>query len=274
MKISWKSGETGYFTVDGVKLESRAYGPPPDASSTIVLLHEGLGSALLWGDFPEKLAQETGLGVFAYSRQGYGASDPAPLPRPLDYMTREATEVLPAVLDSLALRHGILLGHSDGASIAALYLGCTEDHRIEGLVLMAPHFFTESEGLKSIAAARKGFVDGDLRSRLAKHHKNVDNTFFGWNDAWLNPDFENWDITDSIDHIRVPVLVIQGQKDHYGSLAQVEVLDERLYSPFERVLLDGCRHSPFIEKPRETLGAVKRFVERVERLRSAEVATR
>lgn len=273
MTIDWRDGGTVRFEAGGFGLEGRMYGPAPrEAAATVVLLHEGLGSAELWRSFPADLAAATGLGVFAYSREGYGNSDPVPLPRPLDYMERHARDGLPQVLEAVAAGSVILLGHSDGASIAALYLGSGQDRRIKGLVLMAPHFFTEPAGLRSIAEARRAYEDGDLRLRLARHHRDVDNAFKGWNDAWLDPAFEAWNIADAIDYIRVPVLAIQGRDDQYGSLKQIEILEDRLYSPFEAVILDDCRHSPFRDKPQETLDAVAGFVARLVRIDAEKVA--
>jgi pimeloyl-ACP methyl ester carboxylesterase len=271
MTIEWKSGGTGSVDAGGKRLEIRMHGPSPSEATTIVLLHEGLGSAELWRDFPAKLAEATGLGVFAYSREGYGNSDPVTLPRPLDYMERHAIEVMPGILNALSPRRVILLGHSDGASIAALYLGNFQDPRVRGLVLLAPHFFTEDGGLAAIAAAKQMYETGDLRTRLAKYHRDVDNAFRGWNDAWLNPEFKNWNIEECIDYVRVPVLAIQGKQDQYGTSAQLDALESRLYSPFEAVLLDDCRHSPFIDQPVETARAIADFVARLERLETETV---
>ena len=142
----WIEGVGGDVFADGKRLEAAAFGPPPDKAPTIVMLHEGLGCLALWRDFPQKLAAATGHGVFAYSRAGYGGSDPVDLPRPLDYMSREARFSLPALLEAIGLKRGILLGHSDGASIAAIYAGEHADERIKGLILMAPHLFTEDDG--------------------------------------------------------------------------------------------------------------------------------
>src|SRR6195952_4809792 len=152
-------------------------GPAPDDAPTIVLLHEGLGSAGLWGDFPEKLAVATGAGVFAYSRVGYGASSRATLPRPIDYMHVEALEVLPKVLDAIGFRRGLLVGHSDGASIAAIYAGGVHDHRIRGLALIAPHFIVEDISVKSIAEIKTIYETTDLKAKLARWHRPVENAF-------------------------------------------------------------------------------------------------
>ena len=192
--FSWTEAAHGAVVADGKRLEAAAFGPPPGTAPTLVLLHEGLGSVALWRDFPERLAGATGFGVFVYSRAGYGRSDPVDLPRPLDYMTREARFSLPAVLGAIGFRQGVLVGHSDGASIAAIYAGEHADERVKGLVLMAPHVFTEEPGLASIAEAKRAYETGDLRARLAKYHAHVDSAFLGWNGAWLDPGFKAWTI--------------------------------------------------------------------------------
>lgn len=264
--FEWKAGEIARMEAAGKSLEAMAFGPPPGKAPTIVMLHEGLGCLALWRDFPQRLADATGFGVFAYSRAGYGDSDPVELPRPLDYMTREAMDVLPEILAGIGFEYGILLGHSDGASIAAIYTGGVEDFRIRGLVLIAPHFFTEPSGLASIAEAKLQYETGELRSRLARYHKDVDNAFRGWNDAWLDKAFEAWNIADAIDYLRIPVLVIQGADDQYGTMAQVEEIKNRCYSPVDVEIMANCKHSPHIEHPRETLDAVADFCSRLDRI--------
>jgi pimeloyl-ACP methyl ester carboxylesterase len=250
----------GHLSINGASLEYRMIGPRPDAAPTVVMLHEGLGSVTTWGDFPERLAEHTGAGVFVYARAGYGQSSPVPLPRPLDYMQREATEVLPKLLDSIGFKRGLLLGHSDGASIAASYAGSRQDHRVTGLVLIAPHFFTETAGLGEIANAKAAYQTTDLRAKLARHHANVDVAFCGWSEAWLDPKFETaFDLTDALAYIRVPILVIQGADDRYGTLAQVRVVEDECYCPVETLILPGCGHAPHREKPQQTLDAVSAF---------------
>ena len=229
------------------------------------MLHEGLGCVALWRDFPQSLAQATGFGVFAWSRAGYGQSDPVQLPRSLDYMTREAIDFLPGVLGTIGFHNGILLGHSDGASIAAIYAGNVEDRRLRGLVLMAPHFFTEPEGLQSIAEAKSAYETGDLRARLARYHRNVDNAFRGWNDAWLDPGFKSWNIAKALDNLRVPVLAIQGADDQYGTLAQIREIENRSRAPVDVEILPDCRHHPHIEQPEATMSAVAEFCARLGR---------
>ena len=255
--------DKGHLSIERASLEYRMIGLRPDKAPTIVMLHEGLGSITTWGEFPAKLAERTGAGVFVYSRAGYGKSSSITLPRPLDYMQREATDVLPALLDAIGFRRGILLGHSDGATIAAYYAGSHQDHRVRGLVLMAPHFFTEPEGLAEIRKARKAYETTDLRARLARHHADVDAAFRGWNEAWLDPEFATFDTTDALAYIRVPVLVMQGSADPYGTLAQVRVVEEECYCPVETVVLPGVGHAPHREKPDETLAAIAAFTDRI-----------
>ena len=203
---------------DGRRVETAWWGPGPDAAPSIVLLHEGLGSVSLWRDFPARVSAATGCGVFAYSRLGYGQSDPVPLPRPLTFMHDEAREVLPRVLDEAGVRRCILLGHSDGASIAAIYAGSHQDFRVRGLILLAPHFFVEASGLVEIAEAERRYRTTDLRERMARHHRDPDVAFWGWNRAWLDPAFPGvFDLQPEIAHIRVPVLIVQGEADRYGT---------------------------------------------------------
>jgi pimeloyl-ACP methyl ester carboxylesterase len=242
------------------RLETGWWGPGPEAAPTLVLLHEGLGSLGLWRDFPAQLAQATGCGVFAYSRLGYGNSDSVTLPRPLDFMRIEADEILPAVLDRIGMRRGVLFGHSDGGSIAAIYAGSRQDFRIHGLVLVAPRFFTEEAGLAAIAATRERFESGDLRPRLARHHRDVDVAFRGWAGAWLDPRFpREFDLCSDIAHIRVPILAIQGEADSYGTAEQLHVLAREAYCPVRTVFLPGVDHAPHLEATQAVLDAVRRF---------------
>ena len=270
--MEWSAAPKAPLVINGTRIEYACYGPPPGEAATIVLLHEGLGCVALWRDFPERLAQATGLGVFVYSRQGYGASDPVALPRPLDFMTREATEALPPLLDAIGFQRGILFGHSDGATIAAIYAGSVEDLRVRGLILMAPHFFTEDSGLAEIAKARDAYRTGDLKPRLAKYHADVDGAFLGWADTWLDPGFKEWNVAEAIDYLRIPVLAIQGHDDQYGTLAQVEELYTRAYSPVDLAIFDACKHAPHLEQPELTLTAVTEFVSRLERIEAEQVS--
>jgi pimeloyl-ACP methyl ester carboxylesterase len=251
------------FTHNGRHIEAAWHGPAADRAPTLVMLHEGLGCVATWKDFPRDLARRTGCGVLAYSRPGYGRSDPVALPRPPSYMHDEAAEVLPAVLDQAKIRKAVLVGHSDGASIAAIYAGGRQDFRIRGLVLMAPHFFVEDVGLRAIAASRVAYETGSLRARLARYHQNVDATFRGWNDAWLDPAFRSWRIDDHVAHIRVPILIVQGKADEYGTVAQIELAEREAYCPVEVAMLDGCGHSPHLDQQEATLDAIAAFVHRL-----------
>jgi len=273
MALDWAAGG-GTLEAGGKTLEWAGFGPAPKGDAPVVaMLHEGLGCLGLWRDFPRRVAEATGLPVFAWSRAGYGQSDPAELPRPLDYMTQEATGPLGEVLDAIGAAHFILLGHSDGATIAAEYAGRIEDFRVRGLILMAPHFFAEDDGLAEIARAGEAFRSGDLRARMEKHHRDPEATFRGWNDAWLDPGFRKWNVADVIDYLRIPVLVIQGRQDQYGTLAQMREIEERCYSPVDVLLLDDCRHSPHLDRPEETLAAVAEFAERLQRIEAAQPET-
>lgn len=254
--------DSGFLSIGQHSLEYRMIGPRPEAAPTLVLLHEGLGCVGLWGDFPDRLQAATGCGVFVYSRAGYGQSSPVTLPRPLTYMHDEARDVLPLLLDAIGFRRGLLIGHSDGASIAAIYAGTHQDHRLGGLVLIAPHFFTEDMGIAAIAEAKKAYETTDLKAKLARWHKDPDNAFKGWNGAWLDPGFRQWDITESLAYIRVPILIVQGEDDQYGTVAQIEAAERECYCPVEVSLLPGVKHSPQREAPEATLKVVSDFVAR------------
>ena len=256
--------DSGFLDIGAHALEYRFIGPRPDAAPTLVLLHEGLGCVGLWGDFPDKLAHATGCGVFAYSRAGYGQSSPVVLPRPLTYMHEEARDVVPALLDQIGFQRGLLIGHSDGASIATIYAGTHQDHRLGGLVLMAPHFFTEDMGIAAIVEARTAYETTDLKAKLARWHKDPDNAFKGWNGAWLDPEFRQWDITEQLAYIRVPILIVQGADDQYGTVAQIEAAERECYCPVEVALLPGVKHNPAREATEVTLKAVADFVARTQ----------
>jgi pimeloyl-ACP methyl ester carboxylesterase len=222
----------------------------------LVFLHEGLGSLGLWRDFPAQVAKATGLRAFIYSRAGYGKSDPAEMPRPVTYMHDEA-RLLPQILADAKISEPILVGHSDGASIAILYAG---EHKVRGLVLEAPHVFTEPMGLQSIAEAKIAYEQGDLRKKLAKHHQHVDAAFYGWNGAWLHPDFVRWNITESLPANEAPVLLIQGVNDQYGTQKQLRAIELMSGGLVETLLLNDCGHSPHRDQPEATLAGITTFI--------------
>jgi len=228
-----------------------------------VLLHEGLGCVALWRDFPAALVEATACGVFAYSRFGYGGSDPVPLPRAMSYMHDEARQVLPAVLDAAGVRRAVLIGHSDGGSIAAIHAGEVHDPRIMGVVTMAAHFVVEDMNIAAIRSVRATYQQGDLRQRLSRYHRDVDVAFYGWNDAWLDPRFRAFDITEQVARIQVPVLALQGADDPYGTKEQLRVLQRSATCPVETRLIAGARHAPHLEARQATLDAIVPFVRSV-----------
>jgi pimeloyl-ACP methyl ester carboxylesterase len=254
---------SGFLRIGTSDLEYRMIGPAPEQAPTIVMLHEGLGSAGLWGDFPDRLQAATGTGVLVYSRAGYGASTPVKLPRPLDYMHIEALEVLPDLLDAIGFRRGLLLGHSDGASIAAIYAGGVADHRVRGVAMIAPHFVVEDISVTSIAEIKQAYETSDLKSKLARWHKDVDNAFYGWNRAWLDPEFRAWDISEYLAYIRVPVAIVQGADDEYGTIRQIEIAREECYCPVDVTIIPSAGHSPHREAAEATLNAIAEFAGRI-----------
>ena len=220
----------------------------------LVFLHEGLGSVGLWRDFPARVAAATGRCVLVYSRFGHGDSDPLATPRTPRFMHEEALETLPALLDRFDLRGPVLIGHSDGASIALIHAG-TAGRPVSGLALLAPHVFVEDVSIEGIEAARQAFAETDLPARMARHHRDAEATFRAWNDAWLAPEFRSWNIEDVLGGIACPVLVVQGTQDQYGTLAQVAAIERGVRGPFRRLVLD-VGHAPHLEAPEETLAAI------------------
>ena len=253
------------ITAGGVRLECRWWGAPDRTGPTLVLLHEGLGCVRMWKDFPALLHRRTGRPVFAYSRAGYGGSDPAVLPRRVDYMHVEGREVAGAVLDAAGIGDAVLVGHSDGASIALVHAGAgggTGDaSRVRALVLLAPHVFCEDVSIESIRAAGDAYRCGGLRERLARHHGDqVDAAFFGWHDAWLRPGFRQWSIEALLPGVTVPVLLIQGDRDAYGTAAQLDAIERGVSGPVTRTWLEDCGHAPHRERAQETLEAIEAFL--------------
>jgi pimeloyl-ACP methyl ester carboxylesterase len=243
-----------FLTVRGKKIEAQQIGRP--SGPVLVFLHEGLGSLGLWRDFPQQVADATGLPAFAYSRAGYGASDPPPMPRPVTYMHDEA-DLLPEILAAAQISDPVLVGHSDGASISIIYAG--RGGKARALILEAPHVFTEEMGLQSIARAREAYERGDLRARLAKYHQDVDAAFWGWNRPWLDPEFRRWNLTEFLPRIEAPVLVIQGEQDEYGTRRQVDAIAQGA-TDVEAVMLSDCGHSPHRDQPDATLRTIAAFL--------------
>ncbi len=246
--------------IDGVDLDvSWMPAEPAGDRPPLVFLHEGLGSIAQWRSFPADLRAALGApAALVYSRAGYGRSGPATSPRPVSYMHHEADVVLPALLADFGLEAPVLVGHSDGASIALLYAGGSRP--VTGLVLLAPHVFVEPVTLAAIEAAREAFATSDLRDRLAKYHDDPESTFRGWNDVWLSPGFRTWDIRDRLAAITSPILIVQGEQDPYGTTAQLDAVAEGASAPVARALLPEVGHAPHLEAPEATLAAVTEFV--------------
>ena len=246
--------------VAGHRLETRLHPPRDAGGSWIVFLHEGLGSARQWKEFPARLAATTGCGFLAYSRWGYGGSDARPRPWPPDFLEREAGIVLPALLDAVGITAPVLFGHSDGGTIALMYAAVFPG-RVRGVIAEAAHVMLEDVGIQGITRARERFLHGDLRARLHRQHgRHVEDTVLGWTENWLRPELRNWDIRERLREVRCPVLVIQGRDDDFGTLDQVGAIAAHVGGPHEILVLDACGHIPHREMPGEVLEAAARFI--------------
>ena len=262
---------TSTVSVQGIDLEIlQIAAPAPARLPTLVFLHEGLGSVAMWRDWPAQLCQRLGCAGLVYSRQGYGRSSPTPdvrgpsreangqrmgrlLP---DYMHREAHQVLPALLSALQIDKPVLLGHSDGGTIALLH---ASRHAVAGCIVMAPHVKVEDISVRSIEAAREAYLHGPLRQRLSAYHDDVDCAFWQWNDIWLSEAFRPYDIREELAGIRDPLLAIQGEDDPYGTMAQIDDIATRV--PQTRLLkLPGCGHSPHRDQGEAVASAVESFM--------------
>jgi pimeloyl-ACP methyl ester carboxylesterase len=254
--------QPGEVEVDGKRLETLCIEPGDAAAETIVMLHEGLGSVALWKDFPQRLAARTGCRVLAYSRYGHGNSAKLAEKRPVEFMHHEGEVVLPELLDTLNVQQPILLGHSDGGSIALIFAGRYPE-RARALMLEAPHVFVEDLSLSSIAAAKLGFETTDFHDKLGRYHAHVDATFWGWNDIWLDPRFRSWNIESYLESIRCPILCVQGEQDEYGTPAQVDAIQARVPGAGV-VILPDCKHSPHRDQREATLEKMAEFVAKIQ----------
>jgi pimeloyl-ACP methyl ester carboxylesterase len=244
--------------VDGRGIEYRSILGDATARPVLVFLHEGLGSVALWRDFPDKMARRLGAPAMVYSRFGYGRSDGLPGKRTPRFMHEEALDVLPRLLDQLEIERPLLVGHSDGASIALIHAAASK-RPVHGLVCLAPHVFVEPVCVESIARIRDTYFKTDLKQRLAKHHAHVDDAFLGWADVWLEPGFLAWSIEGLIGNIAQPMLLIQGRDDAYGTLAQLDRIEARALAPTSRLVLDNCGHSPHRDQEAAVIDAVATF---------------
>jgi pimeloyl-ACP methyl ester carboxylesterase len=247
------------FFVNGHSLEVIKIQAQSSNLPTIVMLHEGLGSVAYWKDFPSKLAEHTGSGVFAYSRYGHGGSDELREPRSIYFMHHEAQVVLPEVLQQAGIKSPLLFGHSDGGSIALIYAG-TFPQSASGLILEAPHVFVEDLSVSSIAAARLFYQQTDMPQRLASYHTHADSMFWGWNNIWLDTSFRDWNIESFLNAICCPTMVLQGREDQYGTLKQVEAIRSKIPA-VSITVLENCRHAPHQDQPATTLAAVRGFLQ-------------
>ena len=249
----------GFVTAADRRLEFRWVEPIARDCPVLVFLHEGLGSIAQWKTFPDAVAAATGCGTLIYSRYGFGQSDPLVGPRDVDYLVHEALVVLPAVLAERGITDPILIGHSDGATIALLY---ASDPRwsTRAVVVEAPHVFVEDVALTGIERAREAYRNGDLRRKLGKYHRDVDAMFDGWAETWLRPEFRAWNMESRLPGVGCPVLLIQGLDDPYGSIAQVDAITRQVSGPVTVMLLPACEHAPHVECEREVREAIVRFV--------------
>jgi pimeloyl-ACP methyl ester carboxylesterase len=250
-----------FVEAQGHKLEVRRFGGTNSDAPTIVFLHEGLGSVSLWRDFPAQVVERNGCNAVVYSRYGYGNSDVLQEARNVRFMHDEALLVLPELLEKLSIRNPVLIGHSDGGSIAIIYAGA--GNPVRGLVLMAPHVFGEEWGLKSIREAKAAFETSDLPEKLGRHHIDAAKTFWGWNDVWLLPEFRSWNIEEYLPGIKCPVLAIQGFEDQYGTIAQLDAIAAQTGGSVETLRLQNCRHSPHRDQPEAVMVAISHFLSTV-----------
>jgi pimeloyl-ACP methyl ester carboxylesterase len=253
-----------FVAVGSHRLECAWIGPPPAEAPTLVFLHQGLGSIAQWRDFPQALCVRLGYGGLLYNRRGHGGSDPFTEPLSTRFLHDEATDVLPRVLDAFQVTRPILVGHSDGASIAIIHAASAAGSP-RGLVVEAPHLFVEGITVSGVAELQRSY-EGSLRVRLERYHGNrADALFQYWSDVWLRPEFRGWNIEDCLPAIGCPVLAIQGRDDEYGTLRQVTTIGERVPATAHVVILDDCGHSPHLDRRGDVEEAVAAFVRDVVR---------
>lgn len=253
-----------HLTVNGQKLEYFWHGPGPSKAPTLLFLHEGLGCAAMWHGFPAALADRTGCGAFVFSRLGYGGSDACELPRPIRFMHAEGLLTLPALIQAAGIGKAILIGHSDGGSIALIYAGGTAAPALLGVITESAHVFCEPLTVMAIEKARHNYRHQGLKAALEKYHgPNTHCAFWGWNDTWLDPEFLHWNIEDYLPGISVPVLAIQGAADEYGTLAQVDTISAQAGAGAEVCIFENCGHAPHKKKPDATLNVMSSFIERL-----------
>lgn len=256
--------ESFFIIVQGRKLEIQRITGSSAQNPVIVFMHEGLGSISTWRDFPQAIAARTGYSAIVYSRYGYGNSEVFSGERQVRYMHDEALHVLPELLEKLNVSNPVLLGHSDGASIAIIYAGASvaKVNPAKALILLAPHVFVEDLSIAGIVAAKAAFERTNFGEKLARYHRDPASTFWGWNRIWLNPEFAKWNIEEYLPQITCPVLAIQGMEDQYGTQMQIGAIERLVPARFERVIIENCRHSLHRDQPKRTLEVIGDFLDR------------
>jgi pimeloyl-ACP methyl ester carboxylesterase len=249
-----------FLHAGGRKLEYQRVDPAPERAPTLVWLHEALGCTAMWKELPAELSSRTGYGSLNYSRQGHGRSQPTTATRDVDYLHHEAWTVLPEVLRIVGVHDSVLVGHSDGASIALLYAS-RQPQGLLGMVLEAPHVFVEDITLEGIRQAVAAFESKAQRDRLRRYHgSNTETVLNAWHDIWLRADFREWNIEDALPGVRCPTLIIQGEDDDYGTMNQVTAIAEQVSGPVQTLVLPGCGHIPHASHKTETIEAIVGFV--------------
>lgn len=251
----------GFVDIDGERLELLRIAAER-STRPLVFLHEGLGSIAAWRDFPRQLCERLQAPGLVYSRLGYGQSTALSSARRPDYLHREAHEVLPALLAALGVEAPVMIGHSDGGSIALLH--AAQPKRCgapAAIAVMAPHVMVEDVTIDGICAARRAWQDGGAEGRLqvalSRVHADPAGAFFGWNDVWLDPAFRDWNIEGEIETVSCPVLAIQGVDDPYATLAQLDRIARRVAGPCRLLKLDACGHAPQRDQPEAVMSAIE-----------------
>jgi pimeloyl-ACP methyl ester carboxylesterase len=253
-----------FVEAGGHRLEYEWVGLGAVGAPVVVLLHQGLGSLALWRDFPKHVHEATGLRVLVYSRWGYGRSEPLETHRRSRRWMHEGAHELAELLAALGVSRPILLGHSDGASIALLHAAHRRKPAALGVLAMAPHVFLEREGIVSMAKARVAYEEGELKAKLRRFHDDVDSAFYGWNLTWLDPALRDWNIEAEMAGIACPAMLVQGVADEYGTPAQLEAVKARTGGPAEILLLENCGHSPHLDRLEAVLGALRRLAAQIQ----------
>ena len=247
-----------YILIDDIKIEVKSIIHKNSTLEPIVFLHEGLGSVALWKNFPREIYNLTKRDIIVYSRLGMGNSSPLRVARTFDYMHQEAINYLPKILNLLDITNPILMGHSDGASIALIYAG--NGNKVKSMILEAPHVFVEDISIIGIKNAKKQWNNSNLKEKLSKYHKDPEGAFTGWCNAWLSKKFKSWNIEEYLDNISVPILLIQGNEDTYGTIKQLESIENKTKGYVERYELEDCGHSPHTQFPKEISEKIKTFL--------------